>query len=136
MKDQFKLDIEAKSENLEVIWDFITDSMKKFGLNDRKIFDIQMAVDEACTNIIEHGYREETNNIRIICIKKDKKIIVIIKDRGKPFDPTSVQPPNLNTSLEEREMGGLGVYFMKKLMDEVIYDSKDGENILTMIKFI
>lgn len=136
MKYQFKLDIEAKSENLEVIWDFITDSMKKFGLNDRKIFDIQMAVDEACTNIIEHGYREETNNIRIICIKKDKKIMVIIKDKGKPFDPASVQPPNLNTSLEEREMGGLGIYFMKKLMDEVIYESKDGENVLTMIKFI
>ena len=135
MKDLFELEIEGKLENLSLIGDFIGDTMRSFGLDNHKIFDVQMAVDEACTNIIEYGYANanEVGTIDIACQRKGEEIVVVIKDRGKPFDPTSVQPPDLNASLEERKTGGLGIYFMKKLMDEVKYEFKDGKNVLTMV---
>ena len=131
MEDRFELEIESKLENLAVIADFITDSMREFGLADPKIFEIQMAVDEACTNIINYGYT--VGMINISCWRRDEDVIVVIKDRGKPFDPTSVPPPDLDASLEERKIGGLGVYFMKTLVDEVKYEFKDGKNVLTMV---
>ena len=131
MEDRFELEIESKLENLAVIADFIADSMREFGLADPKIFEIQMAVDEACTNIINYGYT--VGMINISCWRRDEDVIVVIKDRGKPFDPTSVPPPDLDASLEKRKIGGLGVYFMKTLVDEVKYEFKDGKNVLTMV---
>ena len=131
MRDELK--IEGKLENLSLIGDFIGDSMREFGLDNRKIFNVQMAVDEACTNIIEYGYANEVGTIDIACWRKGEEIVVVIKDEGKPFDPTTVQPPDLNTSLEERKAGGLGIYFMKKLMDEGRYEFKEGKNVLTMV---
>ena len=133
MKDQLKLKIEGKLENLSLIGEFIGDSMREFGLDNRKIFNVQMAVDEACTNIIEYGYANEEGMIDIACQRRGEEIVVVIKDEGKPFDPTSVQPPDLNASLEERKTGGLGIYFMKTLMDEVRYEFKEGKNVLTMV---
>ncbi|NQE52896.1 Serine-protein kinase RsbW [ANME-1 cluster archaeon GoMg3.2] len=133
MEDRFELEIESKLEDLAVIADFITDSMREFGLPDRKIFEIQMAVDEACTNIINYGYIGEEGMIYISCRRRDEDVIVVIKDRAKPFDPTSVPPPDLDASLEARKIGGLGVYFMKTLVDEVKYEYKDGKNVLTMV---
>lgn len=131
MEDRFELEIESKLENLAVIADFIADSMREFGLADPKIFEIQMAVDEACTNIINYGYT--VGMINISCWRRDEDVIVVIKDRGKPFDPTSVPPPDLDASLEKRKIGGLGVYFMKTLVDEVRYEFRDGKNVLTMV---
>jgi serine/threonine-protein kinase RsbW len=133
MKDRFELEIEGKLENLSVIGDFIAYSMRNFGLDDRKIFDVQMAVDEACTNIINYGYTAEVGMITITCRRRDEDVIVVIKDTGKPFDPTSVPLPDLDANLEERKIGGLGVYFMKTLVDEVTYEFKDGRNVLTMM---
>jgi len=131
MRDELK--IEGKLENLSLIGDFIGDSMREFGLDNRKIFNVQMAVDEACTNIIEYGYANEVGTIDIACWRKGEEIVVVIKDGGKPFDPTAAQPPDLNTSLEERKAGGLGIYFMKTLMDGVRYEFKEGKNVLTMV---
>jgi serine/threonine-protein kinase RsbW len=133
MKDRFELEIEGKLENLSVIGDFIADSMRNFGLDAQKIFDVQMAVDEACTNIINYGYTAEVGMITISCRRRDEDVMVVIKDTGKPFDPTSVPLPDLDANLEERKIGGLGVYFMKTLVDEVTYEFRDGRNVLTMM---
>lgn len=135
MKDKFELEIEGKLENLSVIGDFIVDSMREFGLTERKIFDVQLAADEACSNIIEYGYAdtEEVGVINIICWKRGVDIVVVISDAGTPFDPTSVQPPDLDANVEERQIGGLGIYFMKRLMDEINYEFRDGKNVLTMV---
>jgi serine/threonine-protein kinase RsbW len=102
-------------------------------LDDRKVFEVQMAVDEACTNIIKYGYAREKGTIEISCLRWDEDVVVVIKDTGTPFDPTSVQPPDLDAGLEERKIGGLGVYFMKTLMDEVKYEYKDGKNVLRLV---
>jgi anti-sigma regulatory factor (Ser/Thr protein kinase) len=133
MKDRSELKIEGKLENLSVIGDFISNSMRAFGLDDRKIHGVQMAVDEACTNIIKYGYAHKTGVIHIACWRKGEDIVVVTRDTGKPFDPTAVPPPDLDVGLEEREIGGLGLHFMRSLMDEVRYEFRAGQNVLTML---
>ena len=133
MTARFELKVVGILENLSLIGDFISDSMIASGLDARKIFEVQLAVDEACTNIIKYGYTDETGTIDIICCTRNGELVVVIKDEGKPFDPTSVQPPDLHASLEERQMGGLGVHLIKSMMDEVRYEFIDGKNVLTMV---
>jgi len=129
------MEIEGKLENLARIADFIGNSMKEFGLDDKKVFNIQMAVDEACANIIEHAYINKVGKIHISCFLKDEKVVVVIKDRGKSMDQASVKTPDLNASLEDRKIGGLGVYFIKTMMDEVKYEFRNGDNVLIMTKY-
>ena len=81
MRDELK--IEGKLENLSLIGDFICDSMREFGLDNRKIFNVQMAVDEACTNIIEYGYANEVGTIDIACWRKGEEIVVGHQRRGE-----------------------------------------------------
>jgi serine/threonine-protein kinase RsbW len=136
MKEQVELQVAGKLESLPLVSDFIINSMLKFGMGDHEMFQAQIAVDEAITNIIMHGELVEENKIRLKCEKRGDRVKIVIEDEGKPFDPTTTENPDLNAPLEEREMGGLGVYFIKKSMDEVNYDFKDGKNILTMIKYL
>lgn len=133
-KDPLKLIIEAKLQNLSVISDFIAGSLEQFGVKEG-VFHIQMAVDEACTNVIKYAYEDAGGNITITCDVKDNILIIVINDRGKPFDPHTVRPPDLESSLDQRRIGGLGIYLMKKFMDDVSYsfDQKKG-NTLVMKK--
>jgi serine/threonine-protein kinase RsbW len=136
MRDHVEQEFEADLAQLERIGAFIATVMHEFGLEGQKIFNLQLAVDEACSNIIKYGYAAATaeeKKIRIRCSRRDGAIAVEIRDRGKPFDPTTVAPPDLEASLEEREIGGLGIYFMKKVTDAISYSYKDGQNVLTMV---
>lgn len=130
------METDAKLENLASIANFIRNSMGEYDLNQRMIFQIQLAVDEACSNIILHGYPQKKGKIHIYCSKNDGKIFVVIEDWGKSWDPCKVKVPDLNADLEEREIGGLGVHLIKTFMDKVTYHKENGKNILTMIKSI
>ncbi|MBN1762811.1 MAG: ATP-binding protein [Methanomicrobia archaeon] len=135
MTERFELTVEAKAEQLARIGEFITDAMRAFGLDDRKSFQVQLAVDEACANIINYGYAdaETVGMIELVCCKKGEDIVVVISDVGTPFDPTTAQPPDLTANWEERAIGGLGIHFMKTLVDELAYEYRDGKNVLTML---
>jgi len=108
--------------------------MSQLGI-EAGVFEVQTAVDEACTNIIKYAYSEEGGVITITCESQDNDFVVTIRDNGKPFDPSSVPPPDLEADLDKRRIGGLGIYLMKKLMDDVSYsfDARKG-NILVMRK--
>lgn len=94
-----------------------------------------MAVDEACSNIIEHAYGGEGNgDIRCTCLVGGDTITITLLDHGKSFDPSKVPHPNLSKNLEDRDAHGLGLYFIRKWMDEVSFKSNGVENILTMVK--
>jgi serine/threonine-protein kinase RsbW len=122
--------------SLEAISDFIAQAAQEAGFDSKGIYAIKLAVDEACSNIIEHSYGEK-NEGNICC---DYKIIhngleITIQDWGKPFNPDEVPDPNFNVVLEDLEPRGAGLYFMKNLMDEVMFDFESGDgNILVMIK--
>jgi anti-sigma regulatory factor (Ser/Thr protein kinase) len=132
---RFELEVDSKLESLSIINDCITTVLKGIGAGDRSIFEVQMAVDEACTNIIQYAYTEQKGTITVICRLVNDDFTVTIRDRGKPFDPSSVPAPDLHADLDKRRIGGLGIYFMRKMMDEVSYNlDAEGANELTMRK--
>lgn len=134
---QFELEIDGKLENLSVIADFIATTMRQIGMGEEMIFSVQTAADEACTNIIQHAYSGKGGIIAISCQLQDNDIVITITDRGMPFDPGSVPPPDLEADLNHRRVGGLGMYLMRKLMDEVSYDfDAEKGNKLTMRKML
>lgn len=132
MKDnQLELEIEAKPENLSVVADFIATAMRQLG-TEQDMFEVQTAVDEACTNIMLHAYSGKGGVMSISCELQDKDFIVTIRDNGRHFDPTSVPPPDLQADLKERSIGGLGMHLMRRLMDDVSYafDAEKGNKLV------
>ena len=126
----------GRLENLEKISDFIVQAAKEAGLDDSATYAVQLAVDEAATNIIEHAYRG-TNQGIIICsydVLKDG-IKIVLKDQGRPFDPQAVPEPNIKVPLEDLKPRGLGLYMMRKVMDDIRFEfSPKHGNTLTMFK--
>jgi serine/threonine-protein kinase RsbW len=123
-------------KNLEEICNYVTQCANDAGLNESEVYAVQLAVDEASTNIMEHGYgRECPNRIDITCEILEDGLKVVIYDDAEPFDPESVPDPEIYVSLDEVKPRGLGIFFMRKMMDEVQYQSSlDKGNTLTMIK--
>jgi len=116
------------------IVEFVVEWLQTKGL-DRYIFAIETAVDEASTNVVKHAYGGKGGFFQISCALRGTDIIVTIRDRGNKFDPNSVPLPEVVSQLEDRKVGGLGIYMMKKMMDRVDYSYSDREgNRLELIK--
>jgi len=129
--------VPGRFEYLAQIADFVGTVAREAGWSDRDIYHVQMAVDEACSNIIQHAYGSDIQgDIQLsCCIEAQGDLVISIRDRGRPFDPSAVPEPPIGADLEKLAAGGLGLYFMRKLMDEVTFhfDEKQG-NLLTMVK--
>jgi anti-sigma regulatory factor (Ser/Thr protein kinase) len=126
----------AKFEYLDEIRDFVGDIARAGGFGDKDVYNIQLAADEASSNIIEHAYEGVSNGIlELSCGVKGDVLTIILVDQGESFDPSEIPLPDLKADLSERKIGGLGIFLMRKLMDEVHYESKpNNRNVLTMIK--
>ncbi|HLO17980.1 MAG TPA: ATP-binding protein [Anaerolineales bacterium] len=126
----------AKFEYLDEIREFVGEIARKGGFSDKDVYNIQLATDEAASNIIEHAYENVSNGIlELSCGVQGDAITIILTDRGESFDPSEVPTPDLKADLSDRKIGGLGIFLMRKLMDEVHYEPKpDKRNVLTMIK--
>jgi serine/threonine-protein kinase RsbW len=122
--------------NLEKICDYISHCANQAGLSEAESYAVQLAVDEAATNIIEHGYGIECpSRIDVTCEILEDGLKVVIYDDAEPFDPSSVPEPEINVSLDDIKPRGLGIYLMRKMMDEVKYETSPNQgNTLTMIK--
>ncbi len=122
--------------NLEKICDYVSRYATDAGLDESEIYAVQLAVDEATTNIIEHGYGGDCpNRIDITCEVLPDGLKVVIFDDAAPFSPDSVPEPQINVSLDEMKPRGLGVFLIHKMMDEVRYQpSEERGNTLTLIK--
>jgi anti-sigma regulatory factor (Ser/Thr protein kinase) len=135
---QTHLKISGELSNLAAVADFIAESARGSGLDERGTYQVQMATDEAVTNIIEHAYNGQSGGrIDIFCERREDEFIVEIHDLGKPFDPSLVRTPRVKGPVSRRNIGGLGIFFMKNLMDKVEFssDAKRG-NRLRMVKRI
>lgn len=135
---QTHLKISGELSNLGAVADFVGESARGSGLDERDTYQVQMATDEAVTNVIEHAYKDEPGGrIDIFCERRDDEFIVEIHDFGKPFDPSSVRTPRVRGALSRRTIGGLGIFFMKKLMDRVEFiPGAERGNRLRMVKRI
>ena len=122
--------------NLDKICHFITRCAHQAGLDEGQVYAVQLAVDEAATNIIEHGYGgAERGYLILTCELLADGLKVVIHDQAPPFDPGEVPEPVAGVLLEELKPRGLGVFLMHKMMDEVQHEFKPGYgNTLTMIK--
>ena len=129
--------VPGRFESLAQVADFVRSAMQDAGWDEDNTFRVQMAVDEACSNIVEHAYGEDAQgSIDVTCCIQDQgDLLVSIHDTGKAFDPASVPEPPVGADLEDLPEGGLGLYFMRKLMDVVHFSfSPQTGNTLIMVK--
>lgn len=126
----------AQFQFLDEIREFVGDIARQGGFSDKEIYSIQLATDEAASNVIEHAYAElKSGALEISGNVAGETMTITLRDTGRPFDTSAVRQPNLKADLSERQVGGLGMYLMRKLMDEVRYEIQaDGGNLLTLIK--
>ena len=135
MPKQWELTVDGRLENLATIAEFVSKAAQASGLNEKAAFEVQLAVDEACANVIEHGYgKEEKGEIALCCQYAEGDFVITIRDNAPPFTPETVPPPDITCSLDKRKHGGLGLYFMRKLMDEVRFHFDPEGTKLIMIK--
>ncbi len=131
-----ELRIKSRTENLAAVRDFINSVISEVINMQDSASDVVLAVDEAVTNIIKHAYKFSPDGEIIIKVKcSAKKVIVEITDYGVSFSPDSIPVPDMHKYFEEKRVGGLGIYLMKSLMDDVYYKSVPNKfNKVTLIK--
>jgi len=134
---KYKMSFPSGTENLEMVRDFVHKLAKKAGFGVEPADQIALAVDEACANVIKHAHEyNEARKIDLAVIYDRHKLEVVITDRGKGFDPKSLEEPNLSKYIHEAKMGGLGIHLMRTLMDEVNYSFNPGiKNQVSLIKY-
>lgn len=120
---------------------FVVAGARQVGFGEDELFRIELACDEACTNVIEHAYGgENQGTIRVVWDYVDGAFIITIYDQGQYFDPDSVPEPNIPKSpddIDQLKIGGLGIHFMRSLMDDVKFEGDTGEgNMLVMVKYL
>jgi serine/threonine-protein kinase RsbW len=123
-----KLTIKSKTENLSIIRDFIRSAVDEAGISPDIVENIILAVDEACTNIIKHAYKSFPDGD--LTIKTNSTLLrfeISITDYGNSFEPETIPEPDLQKYYRQRRVGGLGLYLMKTLMDDVKYVSVPGK---------
>ena len=125
----------AKLENLEPIMAVVADFLKVNGLPENRIQEIELATEEALVNIFNYAYRGmEPGDVEMRCHAEEQgRLIVEFLDRGMPFDATALAAPDLDASLPERKVGGLGIFLIRKMVDEVKYRREEDHNVLTFV---
>lgn len=128
--------IEAKDENLYQVLDFVNEQLDACECPPATKITVDIAVEEIFINIAHYAYNPEVGpaTIRAEVIDEPLSVKLTFVDNGVPYDPLAKADPDITLSAEEREIGGLGIFMVKKSMDNVSYEYKDGQNILTIQK--
>ncbi|MBN1163871.1 MAG: anti-sigma factor antagonist [Candidatus Krumholzibacteriota bacterium] len=133
-RETFHLEIPADENNLSDVRDFISDICVRAGFSKRETNNTKLAMDEACTNIIKHAYGTNPGEVRIDVQAEPGKVEINIFDRGKPFEWSKVKDPDLQRYVEIGKKGGLGIFLMNRLMDDLDYHTGGSGNHLYMVK--
>lgn len=138
IEKKFTLQVPSSTENLALIREFVTNIGRQATLSEDEINNLELAVDEACANVIEHAYGHDiTKDVMVRAIFDDEKLKISVIDEGRGFDPNKINQKSLDQLVQERRSGGLGIRLIQKLMDEVNYEIEPGQkNELHMTKLI
>ena len=133
-----ELTVEAKTANIEAVTDFVNEQLEALDCPMKAQMQIDIAIDELFGNIAHYAYNPEIGKatVRVEVIEDPLAVTITFIDNGVPYDPLAKADPDTTLSAEEREIGGLGIYMVKKSMDDITYEYKDGQNILTIKKKI
>ena len=136
IKNMAELSIEAITENLPIVEEFVEENLMSMGCSIKTITQVGVAVEEIFVNIAHYAYAPETGMAKISMVTDDAahKVQITFEDKGIPYNPLEKEDPDTTLSAEERQIGGLGIYMTKTLMDEVLYEYSDDSNKLTLIK--
>ncbi len=130
-----RLRFPARFEYLDQVRNQVAQEARAAGFSDKAVYAVQLAADEAASNIIEHAYEGRADaSFEVSCEFQKDRLVITFVDQGKSFDVSKVRKPDVKADLSERKIGGLGIFLMRKLMDEVHYKSTGSENILTLTK--
>jgi len=137
MSQRFQITRAAELESLQVFRDFITACCARYDIPHDVVLDLKLAVDEACTNIITHGYKGMDPGSIILSFRiESDRILVQITDFGHVFEPVEAPKPDVEAALEDQELGGLGLYLIYQTMDNIDYQCSEDGNTLTFTKYI
>ena len=133
-----ELTIAATVENIEVVTDFVNQQLEELDCPMKAQMQIDIAIDELFSNIAHYSYNPEVGQatVRVEVVEDPLAVTITFIDNGVPYDPLAKEDPDLTLSAEERQIGGLGIYMVKKSMDDITYEYKDGQNILSIKKCI
>lgn len=136
IENTFTLDVPSTTQNLALIREFVTRVAAQAGMSEVEVGQLELAVDEACANVIEHAYGDDkTKQVMVRAIFDEDTLRIHVIDTGTGFDPTTVQQQDLKDLIAKRRTGGLGMRLIKTLMDEVHYEIEPGKkNELRMVK--
>ncbi len=131
----YRITVTASTENLAEVRSFVATHAESEGFSQEQISDLQLAVDEAYTNIIKHAYRNNKNEHVDINLSFDpEKLCISLFDSGNSFSPKNYDLPNIQKKIKERKRGGMGVYLIHQLMDSVSYHAKADKNEIRLCK--
>jgi serine/threonine-protein kinase RsbW len=136
LEKTFALHVPSSTENLVMIRDFVSKIGAMAGFDEREVMKLELAVDEACANVIEHAYGDDsTKEVTVRAVLDGEVVRIEIIDRGRGFDPQAIRSLDLEQLVKARRSGGLGLRLIKSIMDEVSYEITPGEkNQLRMVK--
>ena len=133
-----ELNIEATVENIERVTNFLNENLEALDCPMKAQMQIDIAIDELFGNIAHYAYNPEVGivTVRVEVLEHPLAVVITFIDGGVPYDPLAKTDPDTSLPLEERQIGGLGIYMVKKSMDALSYEYKDGKNILSIRKNI
>ncbi|MBQ6927759.1 MAG: ATP-binding protein [Oscillospiraceae bacterium] len=133
-----EITLDATLENLDEVLAFVDSSLEEADCPMKAQLQIDVAVEEIFVNIASYAYAPQTGSatVRLETRQDPRCVVITFIDRGVFYDPVAKEDPDTSLSAEERKIGGLGIYMVKKSMDEMLYERRDGQNILTISKKI
>ena len=133
-----ELTIAATVGNIEAVTDFVNEQLEALECPMKAQMQIDIAIDELFGNIAHYAYNPDVGDatVRVEVIDNPLAVVITFIDNGVPYDPLAKADPDITLSAEEREIGGLGIFMVKKTMDDITYEYKDGQNILRIRKNI
>ena len=131
-----ELNIEAKTENLDKVLAFVDQHLEERGCTVQAQMQIDVSVEELFVNIAQYAYAPDIGvvTIRVELEEAPSVVVITFIDKGIPYNPLAKEDPDITLSAEERQIGSLGIYMVKKSMDDMSYEYKDGQNILQIKK--
>lgn len=132
MKILADITVPAKLDSLQGLVKSATGSALQCGLEGDGLFAVELVTEEAVVNVFKYAYHHGEGKVRLRCLGEEDRFIIEVTDWGVPFDATAMPEPDITLPIEERQVGGLGIYLIKRMTDDMSYTREDGRNILRL----